>query len=40
MNFIKEFKKGQEGGNKGLSMGKGLEAISAHISGRPRCRSL
>lgn len=38
MNFIKEFKKGQEGGNKGLSMGKGLEAISTHINGVQRKR--
>ncbi len=32
-NFIVEFKKGQVGKNKGLPMGKGLEAISKAIDG-------
>ena len=33
MNFRVEFAKGQEGGNKGLPMGPGLEAISNAING-------
>lgn len=32
-NFIVEYKKGQEGRNKGLPMGEGLEAISRAIDG-------
>jgi hypothetical protein len=32
-NFITEFKKGQEGGNKGLSMGEGLTEVSRAING-------
>jgi len=35
-NFIVEFKKGQVGKNKGLPMGKGLEAISKAIDGIQR----
>ncbi len=35
-NFIVEFKKGQAGKNKGLPMGKGLEAISKAIDGIQR----
>lgn len=33
MNLIEEFKKGQEGGNKGLYMGDGLVNISNYING-------
>jgi len=33
MNFIEEFKKGQEGGNKGLPMGEGLSNVSRAING-------
>lgn len=32
-NFITEFKKGQEGGNKGLFMGEGLTEVSRAING-------
>jgi len=32
MNFIEAYKKGQEGVNKGLPMGEGLENISASIN--------
>ena len=32
MNFIEAYKKGQEGTNKGLPMGEGLENISAAIN--------
>lgn len=33
MNFIEEFKKGQQGANRGLYMGSGLDNISRAISG-------
>lgn len=33
MNFIEEFKKGQQGGNKGLPMGEGLSVLSSAING-------
>ena len=33
MNLIEEFKKGQKGSNKGLSMGKGLSNVSKSING-------
>jgi hypothetical protein len=32
MNLIEAYKKGQEGANKGLPMGEGLENISAAIN--------
>lgn len=35
-NFIKEFKKGQSGGNKGVPMGTGLENLSRAINGTQR----
>ena len=35
-NFIKEFKKGQSGGNKGVPMGAGLENLSRAINGTQR----
>ena len=35
-NFIKEFKKGQSGGNKGVPMGVGLENLSRAINGTQR----
>lgn len=38
MNLIEEFKKGQEGGNKGLYMGDGLAHISSAINGVQRGR--
>lgn len=36
MNFIEEFKYGQKGGNKGLSLGPGLENLSKAIGGLQR----
>ena len=36
MNFIEEFKFGQSGGNKGLSLGPGLEKLSRAINGLQR----
>ena len=36
MNFKTEFKKGQEGRNKGLPMGDGLEYISQALNGIQR----
>lgn len=38
MNFIKEFKKGQSGGNKGLPMGEGLANLSTALNGVQRGR--
>lgn len=38
MNFIEEFKKGQAGGNKGLSLGEGLNNINRAINGVQRGR--
>lgn len=38
MNFIVEYKKGQQGGNKGLPMGAGLERLSKAINGVQRAR--
>lgn len=38
MNFITEFKKGQEGGNKGISMGEELHKLSSAINGIQRGR--
>jgi replicative DNA helicase len=36
MNFKTEFKKGQEGRNKGLSMGEGLENMCQALNGIQR----
>lgn len=38
MNFIEEFKKGQQGQNKGLYMGDGLKPLSSAINGVQRHR--
>jgi ribosomal protein L10 len=38
MNFLSEYKKGQAGGNKGLSMGTGVSRISSAINGIQRGR--
>ena len=38
MNFIEEYKKGQNSGNKGLPMGEGLSNLSKHINGIQRAR--
>ena len=38
MNLIEEFKKGQEGSNKGLPMGDGLSNVSKAINGVQRGR--
>ncbi len=38
MNLIEEFKKGQSGGNKGLSMGKGLANVSKAVNGVQKSR--
>lgn len=38
MNLIEEFKKGQEGSNKGLPMGEGLSNVSKSINGVQRGR--
>jgi hypothetical protein len=38
MNFINEFKKGQKGGNKGLSMGEGLANVSKAVNGVQKTR--
>jgi len=38
MNFRKEFKKGQSGGNKGIPMGDGVDHISSTINGLQRAR--
>lgn len=38
MNLIEEFKKGQSGGNKGLSMGKGLSNVSKAVNGVQKSR--
>lgn len=38
MNFIEEFKKGKEGGNKGLFMGDGVANISSAVNGLQKGR--
>lgn len=38
MNFVEEFMKGQSGGNKGIPLGKGFEAISKAINGIQKAR--
>ena len=38
MNFIEEFKKGQAGGNQGLSLGEGLKQLDATLNGLQRRR--